>query len=85
MLAVEFMGPYGSGGVRVDMVYADKNPQAQAVWQQGGYARAKELGTAFLAEETVEYIETEGRYDLMVLLKIYQKSASSHQIRFKTV
>jgi hypothetical protein len=75
MVALEFMGPVGNnGGVEADMVYADKNPMCQAVWQQRG-CTPRDLGAAFLMGETIEFIETNDEGDFKNLLKKYQQDA----------
>lgn len=76
MVAVEFDGPSGSGGAAVEMVYADKNPLCKAVWQSRG-CNAKDLGTAFLAGETVEYIEAPDENEFKMLLKRFQRGVRS--------
>lgn len=74
MVAVEFMGPFQNGGATVDMVYADKNPQCQAVWQQRG-CTPRDLGAAFLTGETIEFIETDDEGEFKSFLKHCQTAA----------
>ena len=78
MLAVEFDGPYGSGGIVGEMVYVDKDKQAQAVVKRRKCAGgAKDLGTNFLMGETVKYIETTDENSFFDLLQKYKRGAST--------
>ena len=78
MLAVEFDGPYGSGGIVGEMVYVDKDKQAQAVVKRRKCAGgAKDLGTNFLMGETIEYIETTDENSFFDLLQKYKRGAST--------
>ncbi|OEU08011.1 hypothetical protein FRACYDRAFT_250231 [Fragilariopsis cylindrus CCMP1102] len=66
MLAVEFDGPYGSGG----LVGCCQETQKCA----GG---AKDLGTHFLMGETVKYIKTTDENSFFDLLQKYKRGAST--------
>ena len=78
MLAVEFDGPYGSGGIVGEMVYVDKEQQAQAAVKRRKCAGgAKDLGTNFLMGETIEYIKTTDENSFFDLLKKYKRGAST--------
>lgn len=76
MLAVEFDGPFGIGGLLGDMVYADKNPAVKVVWQSR-QCTAKDLGAAFLLGEVVEFIEAKNEQEFESLLSKYKKGAST--------
>lgn len=75
MLAIEFDGPHGNGGVYGEMVFADKSASAQAVVRDRGCLRATELGRNFLAGETVQYIDTTNEVDFFSLLSKYESQA----------
>jgi len=77
MVAIEFDGPYGAGGVYGEMVYVDKNRSALAVVRDRGCARAGELGRNFLMGETVEYIDTTNEDTFFKLLSTYKRGAST--------
>ena len=77
MIAIEFNGPYGNGGIQGDMVFADKSGSAQAVVRDRGCQRATELGRNFLAGETVQYIDTTHESDFFNLLSKYKMQARS--------
>ena len=77
MLAVEFDGPDGSGGLVGEMVYVDKDKQA-VVKRRKCAGGAKDLGTNFLMGETVKYIETTDENSFFDLLKKYTRGASTH-------
>ena len=77
MLAVEFDGGHGVGGVHGQMVYVDKNPLAQAVVRERGCERATELGRNFLAGETIYYIDTTDEDSFFTLLKMYKRRLST--------
>lgn len=77
MLAVEFDGGHGVGGVFGEMVYVDKNPLAQAVVRERGCQRATELGRNFLAGETIDYIDTTDADSFFTLLKTYKRGLST--------
>ena len=75
MLAVEFNAPAQHGSSRAissDMVYVDKNPQARAVVRGRRCNSAKDLGTAFLRGETIEYIEATTENAFFDLLSRYK-------------
>lgn len=75
MLAIEFDGTHGNGGVYGEMVFADKCASAQAVVRDRGCQRATELGRNFLAGETVQYIDTANENDFFSLLSKYESQA----------
>lgn len=75
MLAIEFDGPHGNGGVYGEMVFADKGASTQAVVRDRGCQRATELGRNFLAGETVQYIDTTNEIDFFSLLSKYESQA----------
>ena len=77
MLAVEFDGSHGAGDVCGEMVYLDKNPLAQAVVCKRGCQRATELGTNFLAGETIHYIDTTDEIEFFTLLLRYKRGLST--------
>eukprot|EP00984_Skeletonema_dohrnii_P009028 scaffold3387_cov122-Skeletonema_dohrnii-CCMP3373.AAC.2 len=74
MLAIEFDGPHGNGGVYGEMVFADKCTSAQAVVRKRNCQRATELGRNFLAGETIQYIDTT-EIDFFSLLSKYKMQA----------
>mmetsp|Transcript_61495 Transcript_61495/g.150519 ORF Transcript_61495/g.150519 Transcript_61495/m.150519 type:complete len:123 (-) Transcript_61495:664-1032(-) len=76
MVAIEFDGPYGQGGIDGEMVYADKNPACQAVWQGRG-CTPRDLGANFLAGETIEFISADNENDFKILLKQCQRKMIS--------
>ncbi|KAL7495910.1 hypothetical protein ACHAWT_006717 [Skeletonema menzelii] len=77
MIAIEFDGPHGNGGVYGEMVFTDKCGSAQAVVRDRGCQRATELGRNFLAGETVQYIDTTHEIDFFNLLSKYKMQARS--------
>jgi hypothetical protein len=77
MIAIEYFGPSGNGGIIGDMVYVDKNPKARAVVQGRRCARATELGTNFLLGETVDYIEATNEDAFFTLLSRCKRHSSS--------
>lgn len=77
MIAVEFDGPHGDGGIYGEMVYVDKNPKALAVVRERGCQRATELGRNFLMGETIHYIDTTDENSFFNLLNMYKKCLST--------
>lgn len=77
MLAVEFDGPFGMGGIAGEMVYVDKHPKAQAVVRGRRMVSAKELGRNFLLGETVQYIEATNESVFFDLLSRYKRHSST--------
>ena len=75
MLAIEFDGPHGSGGVEAEMVFVDKEKSAQAVVRKRNCRRATELGRNFLTGETIQYIDTTSETDFFRLLSRYKVQA----------
>lgn len=72
MVAIEFDGPWGQGGICGEMVYADKNPACQAVWQNRGCTPRK-LGENFLMGETIEFVSTDDENEFKIFLKKCQQ------------
>mmetsp|Transcript_38235 Transcript_38235/g.68933 ORF Transcript_38235/g.68933 Transcript_38235/m.68933 type:complete len:223 (+) Transcript_38235:601-1269(+) len=80
MLAVEFNAPAQHGSSRAissDMVYVDKSPQARAVVRGRRCNNAKDLGTAFLRGETIEYIEATTENAFFDLLSRYKSGSET--------
>jgi hypothetical protein len=75
MLAIEFDGPYGNGGIEGEMVFVDNNTSAQAVVRERRCHRATELGRNFLAGETIQYIDITNESDFFNLLSKYKLQA----------
>lgn len=77
MMAIEFDGPYGNGGIYGEMAYADRDPSAQAVVRGRNCQRATELGRNFLAGETIHHIDTTDEDLFFSLLSKYQRNTST--------
>ncbi len=77
MIAIEFDGSHGNGGVYGQMAYVDRDPQAQAVVRRRGCQRATELGRNFLTGETIHYIDTTDERVFYRLLAKYQRGLST--------
>ena len=77
MLAVEFDGPLGDGGVDGQMVFVDKDPSALTVVRERGCQRATELGRNFLAGETIHYVDTTDESSFFHLLRRYKQCLST--------
>ena len=77
MMAIEFDGPYGNGGIYGEMAYADRDPSAQAVVRGRNCQRATELGRNFLAGETIHYIDTTDEDLFFSILSEYQRKTST--------
>jgi hypothetical protein len=74
MLAIEFDGPYGNGGIEGEMVFVDRDTSAQAVVRRRR-CRATELGRNFLAGETIQYIDITNEIEFFQILSKYKSQA----------
>ncbi|CAJ1960398.1 unnamed protein product [Cylindrotheca closterium] len=77
MIAIEFDGPVGQGGVCGEMTFVDNDKKAQAVVKGRECAEARELGRNFLAGEATVYYNTSQERVFFDLLQKYKRGASS--------
>lgn len=75
MIAIEFDGPLGSGGVYGEMAFVDKTSSVQALVRRRR-CKAIDLGKSFLAGETIHYIQTDPK-QFFDLLKRYKRGATT--------
>lgn len=75
MIAIEFDGPLGSGGVYGEMAFVDKTASVQALVRRRR-CKATDLGKSFLAGETIHYIQTDPK-QFFDLLKRYKRGATT--------
>ncbi|KAL3926733.1 MAG: hypothetical protein SGBAC_013355 [Bacillariaceae sp.] len=76
MIAIEFDGAFGEGGVCGPMTFVDNGRKSQAVLKSRKCNHAKALGRNFLLGETVVYFDTVQESIFFDLLKKYKCRAS---------
>ncbi|CAJ1960400.1 unnamed protein product [Cylindrotheca closterium] len=77
MIAIEFDGPDGGGGICGEMTYVDNDKKAQAVVKGRGCVQARQLGRNFLSGESIIYYNTSQESVFFDLLMKYKRGASS--------